>query len=91
MDLTYYVYYYDPDDEDSEVSNVIYGLTEMVYRVDLSDDFNSNYIGEASGIVTDIHDLRVTNPTIIKVEDDKMTEFYSGKDQIVSALDVDRD
>lgn len=74
----YYVYYYDPSDEDSSVSSIISSLNEEVYRVDLSSDFNSSYIGESSGIVERIEDLKVSNPTVIRVESGKIVEFYNG-------------
>ena len=83
---TYYVYYYDTTDEDSEVSSVINTLTDKVYRVDLNDGFNSNFIGEPSGVTSDISNLKVSNPTVVKVVAEQITEFHSGKDEIKIAL-----
>lgn len=82
----YYVYYYDTTDEDNEVSSLLSSLSDEVYRVDLYDDFNSNFIGEPSGIVENINDLKVTNPTLIKVSSEKIVEFYSGDVEIKIAL-----
>lgn len=82
----YYVYFYDTTDEDSEVTNVLYSLIDTVYRVDLHDDFNSNFVGEPSGIVEDISDLKVSNPTVIKVSSEKIVEFYNGAEEITIAL-----
>lgn len=82
----YYVYYYDTTDEDNEVSSLLSSLSDEVYRVDLHDDFNSNFIGEPSGIVENINDLKVTNPTLIKVSSEKIVEFYSGDVEIKIAL-----
>jgi len=82
----YYVYYYDTTDEDTEVSNVLYLVSETVYRVDLNDGFNSNFVGEPSGIVENISDLKVSNPTVIKVSSEKIVEFYSGAEEIKIAL-----
>ena len=42
----YYVYYYDSTNEDKEVSSIVSSLNDKVYRVDLHDDFNSNFVGE---------------------------------------------
>ncbi len=81
----YYVYYYDSKKEDSTVSSVVSSL-ETVYRVDLSDDFNSNYVGEPSGAVDNISDLKVSDPTVIKVENGKITSFHSGATSITSEL-----
>ena len=56
------------------------------YRVDLNDDFNSNFIGEPSGIVDNINDLKVTNPTVIRVSSEEILDFYSGADEIKEAF-----
>lgn len=82
----YYVYYYDPSDEDNTVSSIIAMLSEKVYRVDLSDEFNSNFIGEESGIVGSIEDLKVSIPTVIKVSGEKIVEFYAGTEKIQANL-----
>lgn len=82
----YYVYYYDSSKEDSDVGSIMDSMEITVYRVDLSDAFNSNYIGEVSGIVEDISDLRVTDPTVIKVVSSNITEFYGGVEEIKNNL-----
>lgn len=82
----YYVYFYDATNEDSDVYSAINSLSEKVYRVDLSSDFNSNFVGEPSGIVNNINDLRVANPTVIKVSSEQIVAFYSGVDEINIAL-----
>lgn len=82
----YYVYYYDSTDENSDVSSVVSSLSTKVYRVDLNDAFNSNYIGEPSGIVSDISELKVSDPTIIKVISSTISEYYNGVDEITNNL-----
>ena len=81
-DDVYYVYYYDSTEEDNEVADSVYGINETVYRVDLSDGFNTNFIGDPSGVVDSIDDLKVSDPTVIKVESGKIVAFYSGKEEI---------
>ena len=83
----YYVYYYDTTDEDTEVSSKLYLLSETVYRVDLNDGFNSNFVGEPSGVIENINDLKVSNPTLIKVSSESIVEFYSGAEEIKSAIE----
>lgn len=78
----YYVYFYDTTNENNSLNSVISSLNGKVYRVDLSDGFNSNYVGEASGIVSDINDLKVSDPTVIKVSSERIVEFYSGSEDI---------
>ena len=82
----YYVYYYDSTNEDKEVSSIVSSLNDKVYRVDLHDDFNSNFVGDPSGAVSDISSLKVSDPTVIKVESEKITNFYNGKEEIQIGL-----
>ena len=82
----YYVYYYDTTNENSDINSIVNSLSEKVYRVDLHDDFNSNLIGEPSGEVSDISQLKVSDPTIIKVVSSTITEFYNGVEQIKATL-----
>ena len=82
----YYVYYYDSSKENGEITNALSSVKEKIYRVDLGDAFNSNYVGESSGIVDDINNLKVSDPTLIKVSSETIVEFYSGKDEITAAL-----
>lgn len=82
----YYVYFYDTKNEDSEVTDTLYSLMDKIYRVDLNDDFNSNFVGEPSGIVENISELKVSNPTIIKVSSEKIVAFYNGADEIKIGL-----
>ena len=82
----YYVYYYDTEEENAEIKNKLYSVKEKIYRVDLHDDMNSNFVGEVSGIVESIENLKVSDPTLIKVSSERIVEFYTGKDEIVSAL-----
>lgn len=82
----YYVYYYDTTNENREVSSVINKLSTKVYKVDLHDAFNGNLLGEPSGIVSDISDLKVSDPTVIKVVSSTITEYYNGVEQITTAL-----
>ena len=86
IEENYYIYYYDDTKEDTEITNIVDNLDETVYRVNLHDGFNSNFIGEPSGLVDKIEDLKVSDPTIIKVSSEKIVEFYSGKDQIQMLL-----
>ena len=83
---TYYVYYYDAKEEDSEVSSIVNRLTEKVYRVDLDDAFNTNFVGEPSGVTSDINTLKVSNPTVVKVVSEQMTELHTGKEEIKNNL-----
>lgn len=80
LEDNYYVYFYDTTKEDTEVTSAVEKLDGKVYRVDLHDDFNSNYIGEPSGKVSSIEELKVSDPTIIKVSSAEIIEYYTGEE-----------
>lgn len=82
----YYVYYYDKTNEDSSISSIVSSLEEKVYRVDLHDDFNTNYIGEVNKNAKTIEELKVKDPTVIKVESEEIVAFYSGTEEIKIGL-----
>ncbi|MGN1311888.1 MAG: hypothetical protein ACI4U4_02605 [Bacilli bacterium] len=82
----YYVYYYDTTNEDSSITSIVTNLEDKVYRVDLNDAFNSNFVGEPSGIVDNINNLKVKDPTVIKVESEKIVAFYNGSEEIKIGL-----
>ena len=83
----YYVYFYSNKETNSEVDSAISKINNKIYRVDLDSDFNSNFVGEPTGIVENIEDLKVSNPTIIKVLSGKIVELYSGVEQIKIAFE----
>ncbi len=80
LDDEYYVYYYDSTEEDDEVTSTVDNLDGTIYRVDLHDDFNTNFIGEPSGVVDTIDNLKVSNPTVIKVSSGKIIAIYNGEE-----------
>lgn len=88
-EATYYVYYYDFDEEDEEIANVISSLNDSkVYRVDTGSSLNGNYVteGDSNKNVTDISNLKVKNPTIIKIDNDKVIEYHEGVQDIVDFI-----
>ena len=73
------------DDTNPEEIDKVFDAFEDL-GVDLHDDFNSNFVGEPSGAVSDISSLKVSDPTVIKVESEKITNFYNGKEEIQIGL-----
>ena len=85
----YYVYFYDFNDEDDVVSSVISGMTEdVIYRVDTSSSLNAKYVTEEKGnkSAKSLNDLKVVNPTVIKIEADKIVKYYEGNNEIYKKL-----
>lgn len=86
---TYYVYFYDFTDEDMSISAAINNKSDLqIYRVDTSSALNQNYVTEESGNrnVTSVSDLKVKNPTLIEVTNDKVTAYYEGSSEILTFL-----
>lgn len=86
---TYYVYFYDFTDEDELVKNVMSSISETtVYKVDTNSSLNANYVTEEKGNkkATTIDELKVKNPTVIKIDGDKIIEYYEGSSNIYEGL-----
>ena len=85
----YYVYYYDFNNEEKEISDNISKLTDStIYRVNTAEGLNKNYVTDSSGNrdVKEIRNLKVKNPTLIKIEDDSVIEYHEGVDDIVNFI-----
>ncbi len=85
----YYVYFYDFTDEDKSIASAISGKSDMkIYRVDTNSGLNQNYVTEESGnaSVTGLENLKVKNPTFIKISGDQVVDYYEGSNVIVNYL-----
>lgn len=88
-EANYYVYFYDFNDEDSGIASAIQSSSLTIYRVDTGSALNSNYVTEEAGnrSVSVIDDLKVKSPTLVEVNNDKVTAYYEDRAEIMSALD----
>jgi len=84
----YYVYFYDFNDENEVVSGVVSSISDKVYRVDTSSSLNSNYVtdSDSNKDATNLDELKVIDPTIIKIKGDKIVEYYEGSSNIYDKL-----
>ena len=87
----YYVYFYDFDEEEGSLTNSVNAFLadKKVYIVDTNDGFNTNYVTEeenGNSSATSLDDLKVINPTLIKVSEETITGYYENKDNIESYL-----
>lgn len=83
----YYVYFYDFSDEDDSVASAIGNVSDFkIYRVDTSSSLNSNYVSSDTGnsSATGLSDLKVINPTLIKVSGDGISLYLEGASSIIS-------
>lgn len=81
----YYVYFYDYNDEDSQISSIVSSkLSEnKVYKVDTNSALNSRYVSDNSNKdAKTIADLKVKSPTVVKIIGEVITEYYEGNEII---------
>ena len=85
----YYVYFYDFNNDGNDKSlDLITSTVESslsyckVYKVDTSSALNTKYVSVDSGNrdATSLDELKVISPTLIKIEGDKITEYYEDKE-----------
>lgn len=86
----YYVYFYDFNEEekDSEITDLVDNnlIGNKVYKVDTESAMNANYVGDTSNKeAKTLSELKVIAPTLIKISDDTITEYYE-KDEIINKL-----
>jgi len=89
----YYVLIYDKNDEKSSIDKFLSLYNNKsdkikIYTVDSSLSFNSKYIVEkdSNKNPTSYEDLKVISPTLIKIENKKVTEYYEEFDSIKEIL-----
>ena len=85
---SYYVYFYNFNDEDERVSSSISNISDVVYRVNTASGFNSKYVTDGSGNINakTLDDLKVKAPTLIKIDNDTISSYYEGVNGIINAL-----
>ena len=85
-DSNYYVLVYDVSDSKNILNSWknAYSGSDPIYVVDGSSKLNGKYIVEkdSNKNPTDYSDLRIKNPTLIKISDKKVTEYYEGVEDI---------
>lgn len=81
---SYYVYFYDFSDTENLYSLIDSNIDDKIYKVDTSSGLNSKYVSSEKGNknATSLENLKVTNHTLIKIDDDKITKYYEGKNSI---------
>ena len=84
-DAEYYVLIYDVDDEKSSLGKWK-GLksSDKIYVVDSGEKLNNKFIVEkdSNKNPTGYSDLKIKNPTLIKVKDKKVIEYTEGEEEI---------
>lgn len=86
---SYYVYFYDFNSEDEKLASAIGNISDTVYRVNTNDGFNKNYVStsdKGNSNAKSLNDLKVINPTLIKVNNDTISEYYETVSGILNHL-----
>ena len=79
----YYVYFYDYNDEDTDITTHITSKlsASKVYKVDTSNGLNNKYVSEESNKnAKNIDELKVKAPTLIKVTGETISVYYEGEE-----------
>ena len=75
----YYVYFYNYQDEDIEVTSHINNRlsSKKIYKVDTSSVLNNKYVSKVSNkAAKKLEELKVKEPTVIKVTGETISEYY---------------
>ena len=57
-----------------------------VYKIDLDDALNKNYIGKTTNITDSLNELSLNDEVLFYVKNGKIEKYYIGNEQIVKAL-----
>lgn len=85
---SYYVYLYDFSNEDSGIASILATKDLTIYRVDTNSGLNKNYVTDGNGNrnAKSLADLKVKAPTLIKIDNDRITAYSEGKNEILNLL-----
>lgn len=90
----YYVVIYDSNNkDDNSISNWVNyfkskNSDKTIYVVDSKNKMNGNYMVEkdSNKDAKTLEDLKVVSPTLLKIVNGEIKEYYEGKDEVKSAL-----
>ncbi len=87
----YYVIYYDSTDDYSSIPSLVsyYQLNSTdikLYSVDLSNGMNKSYITDEDIVTDDASSLKVKDTTLLKFEDNEVTEVITDITEITNFL-----
>ncbi|MBQ9023946.1 MAG: hypothetical protein IJ105_01850 [Bacilli bacterium] len=89
----YYVLIYDLSDDSSMIPSwqSTYESNDnalTLYKVDSSKKFNSKYLvkDNSNKQATDLSNLKVISPTLIKINNKQITEYIEGEEEIIDVL-----
>lgn len=84
----YYVVYYNSDNTTMDEIVKNYKNIMPIYKVDMSSAFNKKYAteGESNKSPSKTSEFLINGPTLIKVSNKKVVEYYEGEDTIRTIL-----
>ena len=91
----YYVLAFDSKDNNAVVYNSFlnsYQAKEKalrIYYINLDNEFNKDYYSEkGNSNAKSLEELKISNPTLIKIKDKNIVKYVEGKDNIKSELGI---
>ena len=81
----YVIYYYFDDNSVSLIDTIVSDLSQSskVYKVDLKKNFNASYISDSvNKRPKNLSELKVVNPTLIKIKSGKVIDLVTGLNSI---------
>lgn len=81
----YYVYFYDYNDEDGQISSIVETKLsgKKIYKVDTSSALNNKYVSDESNkSAKKLNELKVKSPTVIKISGETISAYYEGNEII---------
>jgi hypothetical protein len=85
-DDEYYVFAIMEDDSASFYERYADAIGTTYYEIDMGDVMNKAYVGEETNISEKIKDIKIAESTLFVIEDGKIAENYTGRDNIAEYL-----
>lgn len=88
----YYVYAYDENSKFYELyENYLNDYSSKdkaltVYRIDLNDGMNKNYVGSKTVVNDNLDSLQVSSITLFRIKDGKIVKYFTSSDDIAQEL-----
>ena len=83
----YYVAFYEFDSKEDLTTNLSNITNTKIYKVNLTNAMNKDIVSETSNDkATTVEELQISGPTLIKINDNKITSYIEGYDDITTYL-----
>lgn len=87
VEESYYVYFYDFDNENSDIETYLLNYISTsytIYRVDIKNALNSNFVKDEANMSSSIDEFSVNDVSLIKIENELITSYYLTEEEIIN-------